>query len=75
MYGNIIKDRREELFITQSELAEKMGFNAHMKSAICQWENEKHKPSIKSARKLASVLGGQPYEYRLETESKNKTGI
>lgn len=52
--GEIIKQRRKELKITQPHLAElaKMG-----KNTLCQFERGQINPSIEVLSKLAEVLG------------------
>ena len=48
-----IKDRREQLGISQKELAEKVGIS---QSFLCDIEQGRSKPSIDVAIKLAKVL-------------------
>jgi transcriptional regulator with XRE-family HTH domain len=48
---------RENLFLTQSELAIKAGIS-HI--TLNRLENKKQKPSFKTIRKLAKALGVEP---------------
>ena len=48
-----IKEKREELGITQKELAEKIGIS---QSFLCDIEQGRSKPSIDTAVKLADAL-------------------
>lgn len=61
MYGLIIKARRESLNMSQLKLSVELGSD---NAEISRWENEKVKPSYKTAEKLAKLLGGEPNEYR-----------
>ena len=49
-----IKERREQLGISQKELAEKIGIS---QSFLCDLEMGRCKPSIDTAVKLADALG------------------
>lgn len=53
-FGSNIKNRRKNLNLTQTELAEKMGFRH--KSAISHYENDCRKGSIKTAKRFAEAL-------------------
>ena len=48
-----IKERREQLGISQKELAEKVGIS---KSFLCDIEQGRSKPSIDTALKIAEAL-------------------
>ena len=48
-----IKERREQLGISQKELAEKIGIS---QSFLCDIEQGRSKPSIDTALKIASAL-------------------
>lgn len=48
-----IKERREELDLSQKELAEKAGIS---QSFLCDIEQGRSKPSIDTALKIAEVL-------------------
>ena len=48
-----IKERREQLGITQKELAEKIGIS---QSFLCDIEQGRSKPSIDTALKIASAV-------------------
>ena len=48
-----IKERREQLGISQKELAEKAGIS---QSFLCDIEQDRSKPSIDTALKIAEVL-------------------
>ena len=48
-----IKERREQLGISQKELAEKVGIS---QSFLCDIEQARSKPSIDTALKIAEVL-------------------
>jgi ribosome-binding protein aMBF1 (putative translation factor) len=61
MYGKIIKHRRESLNMSQLRLSLDLNND---NAEISRWENEKVKPSYKTAEKLAKILGGEPKEYR-----------
>jgi DNA-binding XRE family transcriptional regulator len=52
-----LKQLREESFLTQAELAEKIGSTEH---TISNWERGKQKPTFKYIRKLAKVLKVNP---------------
>lgn len=69
MYGKTIRERREELNMTQEELAVAIGNEPSNKSAVSAWENELNRPTHRTAKKLANVLGGKPIDYRLKSES------
>lgn len=48
-----IRKYREQLGITQAELAEKCGV---VKSAVCMWESGDRKPDIIMLKKLAEIF-------------------
>ena len=49
-----IRKYREQLGITQAELAEKCGV---VKSAVCMWESGDRKPDILMLKKLTDIFG------------------
>jgi len=52
-----LKQLREDNFLTQAELAEKVGCLEH---TVSNWERGKQKPHFKHIRKLAEVLKVKP---------------
>lgn len=52
-YAKLIKELREKLIISQSELAEMLGVSF---STVNRWEKGKHVPTIKIKRKLNSLF-------------------
>jgi DNA-binding transcriptional regulator YiaG len=48
-YAKLIKELREVLIISQTELAEILGVSF---STVNRWENGKHEPTIKAKKKL-----------------------
>lgn len=59
-----IKERREELGLTQKELAEKAGIT---QSFLCDIEQGRSKPSIDTAVKIANALNISDIKF-FETE-------
>lgn len=55
-----IKDRREELGISQKELADAVGI---AQSTLCDYEQGRNKPSISVAVKIADVLKVQDIKF------------
>lgn len=55
-YGNMLKERRKELNLTQKELAEKLG---HDQSYIARVERGKADIQLSSFFRIASILGIQ----------------
>ena len=53
-FGNFICDRREQLGLTQSQLAGLLGLSA---KAVSKWENGRSMPTVKTMRRLASLFG------------------
>ena len=51
-YKVIIKRIREELLVTQTELAEMLGVTF---ATINRWENGHHEPTIKAKRKIRDL--------------------
>ena len=51
--GSNLKEKRENLLLTQEELAREVGVS---KLAISQWENRKAKPSKRHLRALKSLF-------------------
>lgn len=56
--GERIKKRREELGLTQAELAERLGYKS--RAAICTVEKDKEDLTTTRIRKFAMVLGVSP---------------
>ncbi len=54
MTGDVIRRRRRECGISQTELAKIMGVG---QSTVAMWENGKNKPSFNSLEMLAGILG------------------
>lgn len=52
-----LKQLREENFLTQAELAEKIGCVEH---TVSNWERGKQRPTFKYIRKLAKILKVNP---------------
>lgn len=48
-YSKALKEYREKCFLTQTELAEKLGVSY---VSINRWENKKFEPTMKVKRKL-----------------------
>jgi|BioPla2DNA2_1021312.scaffolds.fasta_scaffold18921_2 transcriptional regulator with XRE-family HTH domain len=64
-----IRKRREELLMTQEELANAIGYTTKSASmSISRWESGKRKPSFKSLRKLAEALQCNPSDLIEEDE-------
>jgi len=51
-YSKILKQIREQLFLTQLELAEKLGVSF---SSINRWETGKNHPSLKSKKRIVEM--------------------
>ena len=51
--GQRIKDRREQMKLTQAQLAERVGAS---QPTVNEWENERKTPSVRLLVNLASVL-------------------
>lgn len=49
-YSKLIKELREELIVSQAELADLLGVSFQ---TVNRWERGTHKPTIKAKRKLA----------------------
>lgn len=58
-----IKERREELGMTQAELAEMLDVN---QAAVSNWENGKYAPLRKLHAKIAQALRCAVYELDLD---------
>jgi len=52
-YAKLIKELREVLIISQTELAEMLGVSF---STVNRWENGKHEPTIKAKKKLKELF-------------------
>ena len=53
-FGEAIKKRREELGLTQQDLAEKLFVS---RQTVCRWENGSRYPDLIMAKKITLVLG------------------
>lgn len=54
-YGNVIKEARKRLGLTQNELRKKIGC---ARTTVCDWEKEKYAPTDgKNIAALESILG------------------
>lgn len=51
-YKKLVKDLREKLILSQSELADLLGVSF---STVNRWETGKHEPTIKVKRKLVEL--------------------
>lgn len=52
MYGNRLKEMREEKGLSQEELARKLNIS---RQAISKWENDKTEPDLKSLKMLCDI--------------------
>lgn len=52
-YSKMIKALRDELLISQSELAEMLGVSF---ATVNRWENAHHEPTLSAKRKLRPLL-------------------
>lgn len=48
-YSNIVKQLREKIFLSQEEMAKKLGVSF---ATVNRWENAHHEPTFKERRKL-----------------------
>jgi transcriptional regulator with XRE-family HTH domain len=53
-FGEAIKQKREQLGMTQQDLAEKLFVS---RQTVCRWENGSRCPDLVMAKKIAMVLG------------------
>ena len=53
-FGEAIKKRREELGLTQQDLAEKLFVS---RQTVCRWENGTRCPDLIMAKKISMLLG------------------
>jgi putative transcriptional regulator len=51
-YGKIIKELRDKLLLTQTEMADKLGVSF---ATINRWENGKHEPTMRYRRKIRDL--------------------
>ena len=51
-YSALLKDIREKLLLTQTELAEKLGVSF---ASVNRWENSRTDPTIKAKRKIREL--------------------
>jgi putative transcription factor len=70
-YGNIVKNAREKLKLTQEDFAKKV---SEHKSVIHQIESEHFKPSVDTARKLEKALHIRIIE-EVKQDSDNNSNI
>jgi DNA-binding XRE family transcriptional regulator len=63
-YAKLIKELREVLIISQTELAEVLGVSF---STVNRWENGRHEPTLKMKRKLINLFS----QYNLNNISEN----
>ncbi len=52
-YAKKIKEYRERTFITQEELAEKLGVNY---VSVCRWETGRFEPNMDTKKKLVALF-------------------
>ena len=62
-YAIIIKKIRNKLFLTQTELAEKLGVSL---ATVCRWEKGTFEPTMKVKRKLQPLFE----QYNIVVEGK-----
>lgn len=71
-YSTVIKERRLKKCLSQPDLLNLMGEGEERammnRSRVSKWESGVHLPSLSAARKLAEVLGGEPSDYRDQSE-------
>lgn len=63
-----IRKYREQIGMTQAELAEKCGV---VKSAVCMWESGDRKPDIVMLKKLTGIFGCTADELLAPIETDN----
>lgn len=51
-YAALLKDIRNQLLLTQTELAEKLGVSF---ASVNRWENSKTEPTMKAKRKIRKL--------------------
>jgi putative transcriptional regulator len=51
-FARIIKDLRDEMLVTQTELAQKLGVSF---ATVNRWENGYHEPTIAAKRKIRDL--------------------
>ena len=66
-----IRELRMRKFLTQAELAEKVGVS---ESTIAGWEAGRKSPRLRNIRKLAEALGVEPIEISLTTDRRADQG-
>lgn len=64
-YKSFVKIARDELQLTQAELAEKLGVSV---VTVNRWENGKRKPSIETLNDLSFLLSIKPSDLLKRTE-------
>lgn len=62
-YSLLLKNKREKKLLTQDELASLVGLSG--KRVISLYERGVRKPSMRTCKALAKVLGGKPSDYRI----------
>ena len=60
-YSNLIKELRNKMLLTQTELADLLGVSF---GSVNRWENGKYEPTIKAKRKLKVLC----LEYNIKFE-------
>ena len=66
-----IRELRMRKFLTQAELAEKVGVS---ESTIAGWEAGRKSPRLRNIRKLAEALRVEPIEISLTTDRRADQG-
>lgn len=61
--GATIRLRREQLGLSQTKLAARLGVD---RGTVIGWEAAEHAPSVESRAKLQSELGGDLDDYRVD---------
>jgi putative transcriptional regulator len=51
-YGKIIKELRDKLLLSQTEMANKLGVSF---ATINRWENRRHEPTMRYRRKIRDL--------------------
>ena len=62
-YTFIIKEIRNKLFLTQTELAEKLGVSL---ATVCRWEKGTFEPTMKVKRRIAELCKENNIEMKAE---------
>ena len=64
-YTIIIKEIRNILFLTQTELAEKLGVSL---ATVCRWEKGTFEPTMKAKRRIAELCKENNIEIKAEVK-------